>query len=519
MKTKSSLLLLVLGSFYALGFPNIFTTSFLVTPIIGMTGLLLIILKEKKLKNLILKFLIFAIGFNLTGYYWIADTLTEFGHLPYILALLINSLFSLIVMPYMWPLLVVIYYLNKKNHFKIKSGLDVISLAILFTLTEYFFPQQFDSFLGSPWIAVSEYLSFASISGVAIYSFFSFLIVFEIIHFTHTKKTSKLNITFILLFIILNPLLAKKIKQKEGTEFNLRLVQANISNFLKVESEKGTYATSAQVINRYKELSLKEFKNSKKIDLIVWPETAYPFSVSTDKEITETLIPLVWNEVVSYQKTDLITGGYESKHTESFYLSDYNTAFHINSQGKLIQTYNKKVLIPFGETLPFGPLNQYLSQYLTNISFFAVGEKFTVFNLNKNINAIASICYEILKPEFIREYLNKIDQNVHFMINITNDSWYGDTMEPYQHLFLSKWRALEFGIPIIRSTNTGVTSVINIDGTESKRTKLFNAENLDLSLNIQPRSSTIYQHFGISFLYVIMLLCLIFQYLGFKNEK
>ena len=59
----------------------------------------------------------------------------------------------------MWPLILVIYYLNKKSNLRIRTGLDVVSFATLFTLTEYFFPQQFDSFLGSPWIAISKYLS------------------------------------------------------------------------------------------------------------------------------------------------------------------------------------------------------------------------------------------------------------------------------------------------------------------------------------------------------------------------
>lgn len=520
MKISIILLLLALGSLYALGFPNIINDSFLVTPIVALTGLLNLLFKERRFKFLILKVLIFALGFNLTGYYWIADTLTEFGHLPYALSLLINTLFSLIVMPYMWIVAVLIYFLNRKNLFKIKSGLQVALLAVIFTLIEYFTPQQFDSFFGSPWIAISQHLGFASISGVAIYSFFSFIVVFEILHYMHSKKVSKINITCVLLFVVSNPLLSKKIKNNfSSTNFNIRVVQANISNFLKVESEKGGYATSSQVIERYKKLSNLNYLANKKIDLIIWPETAYPFSVKTDKQMQETLIPLVWEEVVKYSDTELLTGGYESKHNNGYYLSDYNAAFHIDKNGKLLKTYNKKILIPFGETLPFGSLNKYLSKYLTNISFFATGEKFTVFNFNKNINAISTICYEILKPEFIREYLNSVKDDIAFMINMTNDSWYGDTMEPHQHLFLSKWRAMEFNIPIIRSTNTGITSVIYPNGLESPRTKLFEAENLDLTLNLKTRRSTIYQRFGLGFLYVIMLLLVIFQLLGLKNEK
>jgi apolipoprotein N-acyltransferase len=107
------------------------------------------------------------------------------------------------------------------------------------------------------------------------------------------------------------------------------------------------------------------------------------------------------------------------------------------------------------------------------------------------------------------------------MINLTNDSWYGDTMEPEQHLFLAKWRALEFNLPIIRSTNTGITSVIYPDGSESKRLEILKTGNLDLSINLPLQEATFYQKYGFATILPLWIIYLIFHLLllKLKNDK
>ena len=109
---------------------------------------------------------------------------------------------------------------------------------------------------------------------------------------------------------------------------------------------------------------------------------------------------------------------------------------------------------------------------------------------------VTPICYEILESNYMRTLLNQHGNN-HFIVNHTNDSWYGDTAEPYQHLFLSKWRAVEFQLPIIRSTNTGVSSVIYPDGTESRRLGIGEKNVLDVSVPLGTGEGTFYQTWGV----------------------
>jgi len=201
--------------------------------------------------------------------------------------------------------------------------------------------------------------------------------------------------------------------------------------------------------------------------------------------------------------------------------SEYNSAFHINNEGILEKTYHKHILIPFGETLPFGPLNKFLSQYIQNISFFSEGIKYPLFNLGSDHTFITTICYELLKPEFIRSYLNSIKRRPGAIINLTNDSWYGDTMEPEQHLFLAKWRALEFNLPIIRATNTGISSIILPNGQEPKRLGILKTGNLDFSLQLYKTAPTPFQIFGFATILPLWIIGLIIHFLllKLKNEK
>ena len=160
--------------------------------------------------------------------------------------------------------------------------------------------------------------------------------------------------------------------------------------------------------------------------------------------------------------------------------------------------YHKNKLLPFGEGLPFGPLNKIIAPYLKDImSFFAKGDGPTLFKTKNGSYFTAAICYEILFTGLIRNYLNSFENRPDFIVNLTNDSWYGVTSEPYHHLELSHWRAMEHYLPVVRMTNTGISSVLYPDGSESKRTGLYTQEILDINLQTPSVSvPTISQKWG-----------------------
>lgn len=502
---------LLAGVGYALGFPSVFGKTLLITPILGIWGLLWLIYNKETLKEKFLYLTLFNLCYNMVGFYWVAQTLQEFGELPFFVAFLLSLFFTFVITPQLY-LFTFFEHFTKNKREKLHYSLNILLMCFAYTLFEYFTPQQFPVMLGHPWIIFGEYLGLANIGGIPLYTFFSLIIIHQLIQFFKSKTINKFHIAIVLLFIILNPIINLTKESSNKKELNLRFVQANISSFLKVDAEKGTYASVGEVISRYGKLSLEDSKE--KLDLILWPETAYPYSIDRDKKNIElTEIPSLFQDIAQKHDADLFIGGYDHKYTrDDYYLSEYNTNFHISPEGNLKDAYHKHILIPFGETLPLPDfINEKLAKYLRNISFFARGDNYPLFEIKNGMRFINTICYEVLKPEFVRDYLNSIDKRPHALINLTNDSWYGDTSEPEQHLFLTLWRAIEFDLPIIRSTNTGISTVVDIHGQELTRLGVGKTGNLDYTLKTQLHHETIYQKFGILMFLILFALIFLFQ--------
>lgn len=513
---------------YTLGHPNVIGILLPFMPIIGTSILIHYVFKAQTTKQAILHFLAFNLIITVFSFYWITDTLREFGGLPWVLAAIMNLGYLFIFSPQYWVLIFTIWLIKKyKSTLQFsffKTGMFSFILAAFLTTVEYFIPQQFAVMLGQPWIVLTEYIGFAHLAGIPIYSFFSYLLSIEIIRLIKLKKFSYLNLISIVVFIGLNPFMTQfkpSHNSKKLRDINVRLVQANISNFLKVAAEGGGYASVAQVLDTYRKLSLEPFFNKQRIDLIVWPETAYPYPINTAKEdLAQTVLPNIFGEIIQEQMSELLIGGYDHYKNNpegGHFKTEYNTAFFIDSMGKLKDTFHKHILIPFGETLPLGPLNKTISKYVPEMAFFAEGKKYPLFKLESGVSFYANICYELITPEFNRDYLNSLSEMPQLMINLTNDSWYGDTVEPEQHLFLARWRSLEFDLPMLRSTNTGISTFIDKNGAEVRRLAYNKTGNLDLQIPIEPpHGPTMYQQFGFLTILPLWLVYFIFHLLLLK---
>jgi apolipoprotein N-acyltransferase len=494
------------GFLYAAGFPMTFAPNFFLFPIIGITLLFSSLgfvheNAERSLFQQCLSLLAFSVSYCLLGYYWIPYTLTEFGEIPFPFNYTLGVLFSLIIVPQFW-VFIFGHMLLKKFNFKSSYFVSSTSrrnmlFALALTLVEYFTPQQFPAHLGHPWLQFSPYLGLAPLFGTPLFSFISYWIAFALIGFIKKRAVDRWAIGSVVLFLILNFSLKIQLPEQTDSTNRIRLVQANIGNYIKINSEKGKLFAVNQVVETFKTLSLKQ--SDQQVDLIVWPETAYPRLLSTDAmKINPLSVPKIFKDTILESGAELFVGGYDkNKYDEYFFESEYNTAFHFTSSAELKDVYHKMKLIPFGESLPFGPMNRFFAKSLQNISFFAKGTKHTLFTTINGTPFTSAICYEILFSSFIREYLNNVETQPQFLLNITNDSWYGDTAEPYQHLFLAHWRALEFNLPIVRMTNTGISSLLNQDGSESKRLGIGEANILDLEVNTNKRNPTLFQILGI----------------------
>ena len=461
------------GALYALAYPSFIGNGFLPFVFVALP-LFLKFLEESDFKKGLLILFCFNLGLNLTGYYWIPHTLREFGQLPWIISLLLGSLFSLILQPHWY-----VYLIWKKfrPNWNWSSAKGILLTSFIMTIFETLIPQQFPSFVGSPWLHLAPYLGLAPFFGVTIFSFITFWFSLQLVHQFNQKKLDWFPFVIMLVFITLNVSL-KIAPLKSNEKINVRIVQANIGNFLKLSSEQGDEDSEAAIADSYFELSTKSIKKS---DLIIWPETAYP---ETFYGKGTYLSPLFTN-ILNQTGAELLIGGYEQNSEKSnldFIESVFNSSI-LMSNNEIKYSYHKNILIPFGETLPFGPLNSSIVSVVPAISLFARGQGTPEMKTRAGYRFVTPICYEILERHYMRALLNQWGQNK-FIVNHTNDSWYGDTAEPYQHLFLSKWRALEFQLPIIRSTNTGISSVIFPDGSESDRLGIGQIGALDVEIPI-----------------------------------
>jgi apolipoprotein N-acyltransferase len=478
------------GLFYASGFPLYVGHAFFLGPMIGFFLFNYALFKEAEVKKQLIVAFAFSFGFYALGFYWIPYTLKEFGDLQFPLNQLLGLVFSFVIIPQVYIFTV----LKRKMN-------NPALLAISYVLLEEFIPQQFPAHIGHSFLSLAPHfpLRLAPLLGAPVYSFLTAYIGLVLVDHIRTKKAPILSYSLFCLLLLSSFILPA---QKQGAalpSLNVRIVQPNIGNFLKITSEKGEINSLRNVFDNYYELSTAP--SEKPLDLIIWPETAFPTLIASDvmKQNNDLKLPGTLSQIIEKTQAELFIGGYDLKPKVGFddYESQYNAAFLFGTDQKLKEVYRKIHLIPFGEGLPFGPFNKALSGIIKNVSYFAEGNSYPLFKTKNNTPFISVICYEILFSDFLREFLNHQTINPQFLINLTNDSWYGDTEEPHQHLFLAKWRALEFNIPVIRSTNTGITTIIMPDGSESKRLTFEEKKTLDIELQLHERQSTIYQKFGL----------------------
>lgn len=281
-------------------------------------------------------------------------------------------------------------------------------------------------------------------------------------------------------------------KPSASKSIRVALVQGNIE-----QSMKWDPLYRRQVMETYKNLTLKAA--AAEPDLIVWPEAATPFFFALDKRETASLI-----ELVRQTQTPLIFGSpYYEKDAGG--VTMYNSAYLLTSSGEPSGRYDKIHLVPFGEFVPFKKLLWFVDKMVEGVGDFGRGSRATLFHL-ADWRFGLSICYEITFPDLIRR---PVKAGAQFLVNITNDAWFGQSAASYQHIGMAALRAVENRIPIVRAANTGISGTIDPSGRIRDTTQLF-VEDLVLT-EILPASDgpTWYTQNGDMFSYACIIMTLV----------
>lgn len=292
----------------------------------------------------------------------------------------------------------------------------------------------------------------------------------------------------------------------ETTNISIRVVQPSIKQTDKWTVEKfwENYETLKSLSNN-KDDQMKNFAP----DIILWPEAAI-VAFPTIKDVLYSL-----RLIVTSKNTTLVTGGVTKKISKSTGREKiFSSMYALKEKGDLIFDYHKSHLVPFGEYMPYNniiPLKK-LTPGIIDYTPGGIGFIAELPELNLKIRPL--ICYEITFPTEVR----MLNSDADVIFNITNDAWYGESGGPYQHFYTTIMRAVENGIPIIRSANNGISAIIDPVGRVIVKTKLNEKVSIDYNIPKKLTNPTIYSKHGESILLLFIWICGIFCLFLQKNK-
>lgn len=197
------------------------------------------------------------------------------------------------------------------------------------------------------------------------------------------------------------------------------------------------------------------------VNLLVWPESAFPFILSQEPQALTKIgnaLPSGTVLVTGAARIETTTGANGKEHT------DFLNSIQVLMRGGLIlDIYDKVHLVPFGEYMPFAGLLDRLGirQFVDIPGGFRKGASHTLLSLPGLPTAAPLICYEAIFPEEVAAAVHAGTRRPSFLVNVTNDAWFGHTAGPYQHLAEARLRTIEQGLPLIRAANTGISAIID----------------------------------------------------------
>ncbi len=439
------------------------------------------------------------------GFYWVIYVLHEFGYVPW-------SVASLLYLGFCgfgalnFPLFAFFSY-KIIEHSKLKLDSKFSNtffipffLPALFTFIEYGIPKLFPWYLGHSLYKMTYLIQIVEITGC---SFLTFLLyqTGSILQVRYTSGSFPKLASLTCLILWCSTLIFSNFRihnlNIETRPYQTLLVQANIGSLEKVEAEKGISGKVTYVVNQYKKLT-HEALAKKPADLVLWPETAMPFQMDSDNHFVRDV-----KEFISKQNTNFIIGGYGKG--ARYWDRDTNSAFYFPKGAATYETrFNKMILLPFGEFLPFGETLPFLYSWFPQVANFERGESQAPFTFKDGTRVGATICYEDIVPDFYRKTASYLPN---LIVNVTNDSWFGPTSEPYLHASLTNFRAIESRIPLLRVTNTGISFVVDILGRIHGATGTFEEGVVDQTVDIPVNPhKTIYVEYGDWFIILLGIL-------------
>ena len=412
--------------------------------------------KKSYKKNLFIFGFLFGFGFYFTGISWITNSLTFDENFKILIP------FALIIIPFFLSLFLALTILFVGPYLRFDfSSLLLFSGSLAFS--DYLRSKVLTGF---PWNLWAYSTSWANeilqiLNVVGLHSYNLFLITFftlPIIFFYNASKTKKALYFILIIFLILSLFIFGNYKINKN---KIDLDKINDTIFVKVVSPNFDLKyglTKDQIKERFNKLIRYSDPDKDKNTLFIWPEGV--FSGFSYDEI------LIFKKMFleNFSTKHLIVFG--SRKIDPKSNSSYNSMLMVNNNLEVIQSYNKRKLVPFGEFLPFQNLlnSLGLKKITEGHGSFLKGKNNNNLLFNK-LNILPLICYEVIFTDLIQ--ISNINTNL--IINISEDGWFGNSIGPDQHFAKSIFRAIENNTFFLRSANKGVSAIIDNKGNIVKQ--------------------------------------------------
>jgi len=464
---------------------------------------------------------------TILGFHWVAYVLKQFAGLPMPVAGLGLILFSLIGQPQFLVFGAIFGLLLRP--LKSSRGLQTVGLlavaALTYTALDYLFPKLFRDTLGHSWAGFEALRLNARWAGgyglTFLTVFFNLALAWLITSLRERGEPSAWPaikrgagpIAASSLLLILAGLYGSQTQswisetlKKPQARIPLAVIQANIGDIEKIAAESGVRTARKKVLKTFFELSDQALARTPRPQAVIWPETSYPTTFRTPDFADDLELDAQMETFSRSRKVGLFFGGYDQ---ERGVRRDYNAFFFLAPEARDLKVYHKNRLLLFGEEMPFSTTFPVLRRWFPQVGNFGRGAGPTAVELPTEpvTRAAPAICYEVL---FADDMIAAKRQGAQWILNITNDSWFGPHAEPELHLSLSTFRSIETGLPMVRSTNTGISAWVDPLGQIHQPTPTFEPAVLSLELPVVELPPSPVERFGDWFPRFALLITLCF---------
>jgi apolipoprotein N-acyltransferase len=482
-----------LWDFCALFAGTLYTLSFspFDVPYLDLAALIFIIVSCIQLSpgRAFLRGYCFGLGIFGLGVSWVFISIHGFGGANIFASIFLTSLFVAFwaLFPALAAFLSVILPVKRENN-------RILIFSIIWILVEYLRGNLILN--GFPWLQIAySYLDSPLAGYIPVLGAYGtgFIVALTasilVIIYKSRKRLVLLTVSIVVLWAAGFVLKTIRWTHEIGPPIEVALIQGNIS-----QDQKWRPENRMNTLMLYKAMTEQHWD----ADVVVWPESAIPAYLDEVRDFF--LLPL--SEEARRHHADLIISVPAHGETEE---QKFNAVITL---GKNEGMYRKIHLLPFGEYLPWRPISGFILKSLkVKLGNFTPGTNSQPLLIAGGQPFLTSICYEDVFGEGVIKGLPEAA----YLVNVTNDGWFGDSVEPHQHMQLARMRAIETGRFMLRATNTGLTAIVSPNGKIQGQAPLF--KTTALTGKIRPMGGmTPYALVGDApiILFILSLLCLIY---------